>query len=68
MLNNLIEWERQNGYKAWYVAHKLGLTPSQYSKIKHGITKPSVEIAEKLKTEFGVKDPIKLLKNQKGGE
>jgi len=68
MLDNLIEWEKQHGYKSKYVADKLGLTPSQYSKVKHGTRKPTVEMVEKLKKEFGVKDPIKLLKNHKGGE
>ena len=68
MLHNLIEWELENGYKAKYVADKLGLTPSQYSKIKHGTRKPTLEIAEKLKKEFGIRDPIKLLKNDKGGD
>lgn len=63
MLNNLIEWEKANGYKACFIADKIGLTPSQYSKLKHGTTKPSVEVAEKFKTEFGVSDPIELLKN-----
>lgn len=63
MLKNLIEWERANGYKANFVAEKLGLSPSQYSLIKHGKNKPPLEMAAKLKKEFGVKDPIKLLQN-----
>lgn len=68
MLQNLIEWEKENGYKANYVAEKLGLTPSQYSKIKHGTNKPPIEMAERLKKVFGVRDPIKLLTNDKGGD
>jgi transcriptional regulator with XRE-family HTH domain len=63
MLSNLIEWERANGYKANFVAEKLGLSPSQYSLIKHGKNKPTVGMAEKLQSEFGVDDPIELLKN-----
>lgn len=63
MLTNLIEWERANGYKANFVAEKLGLTPSQYSKIKSGQIKPSIKMAELLQTEFGVEDPIEILKN-----
>lgn len=66
MLDNLIEWERESGYKAKFIADKLLLSESQYSKIKHGVNKPPIEMAERLKTEFGVKDPFKLLK--KGGE
>lgn len=65
MLHKLIEWENENGYKAHYVAEKLGLSDSQYSLIKHGKRKPPLEMAEKLKTEFKVRDPIKLLKNAK---
>lgn len=68
MLDNLIEWEKKQGYKSCFVAEKLGLTPSQYSLIKHGKRKPTVEMVEKLKKEFGVRDPIKLLKNHKGGD
>ena len=64
MLNTLIEWEHENGYKAKYVAEKLGLTEMQYSRIKRGLQKPPLEMAEKLKSEFGVKDPFKLLKNE----
>lgn len=63
MLDRLIEWEKEKGYKACFVAAKLGLTPSQYSLIKHGKRKPTVEMVEKLKTEFNVKNPFKLLKN-----
>ena len=69
MLNNLIEWEKGTGLKAQFIAEKLGLTAAQYSKIKHGLQKPTVNMADKLKTEFNVKDPIKLLINSKeGGE
>lgn len=68
MLDNLIEWEKSHGYKACYVAQKIGLTPSQYSKMKHGRTKPTLEVVEKLTTEFKVKNPTELLKNFKGGE
>lgn len=68
MLQNLIEWEKENGFKAKYVAEKLGLSDSQYSKIKHGTNKPPLEMVEKLHTEFKVRDPIRLLKNDKGGD
>lgn len=68
MLTNLIEWEKSTGLKAQYIAGKLGLTPSQYSKIKHGTNKPTVDMADKLKKEFNVTDPIELLKNQEGGD
>ena len=68
MLNNLIEWEKSNGFKACYVAEKLGLTPSQYSKLKHGHTRPSVEIVERLEKEFNVSNATELLKNFKGGD
>lgn len=65
MRNNLVEWERKNGYKANFVADKLGLTPSQYSKLKHGKRRATIETAERLHKEFDVEDPILLLKNAK---
>lgn len=62
MLNNLIKWEKENGYKATFIAEKLGITDSQYSKIKLGKQKPTIEIAEKLEKVFGIDDVFELLK------
>lgn len=56
MLDNLIKWEKENGFKAKYVAEKLGLTESQYSKLKSGKLKPSIEVAYLLHKEFGIDD------------
>lgn len=62
MLKNLIQWEKQHGYKSKYVADKLGISESSYSKIKQGTVKPSVDLARKLEEEFNV-DALELLKN-----
>ena len=63
-LNRLIEWEKANGYKAKYVAKKLGLSASQYSQMKLGKIKPSIKVAERLKAEFNVEDVFELLKEE----
>jgi len=62
MLVNLINWEKENGYKAKYVAQKLGISDSQYSKIKLGKQQPTIEIAKKFCDIFGVDDVFELLK------
>lgn len=62
MLKNLINWEKEHGYKAKFIADKLGISESSYSKIKQGTVKPSVELAMKLEEEFDV-DALELLKN-----
>lgn len=61
MLTNLIQWEKENGYKAKYVAEKLGITESTYSKIKLGKQKPTIEIAYKFQEVFGVDNVYELL-------
>ena len=63
-LTRLIAWEKENGFKAKFVAEKLGLSASQYSQIKLGKIKPSVKVAEKLHSEFGVDDVFELLKEE----
>lgn len=65
MLKNLIEWERKNGYKAVYVAKRLGLTEAQYSKIKNGKQKPPLDMAYRLAVEFKIENPLNLLKDVK---
>lgn len=62
MLKNLIIWEKDHGYKAKFIADKLGISESMYSKIKKGTVKPSVDMAMKLEKEFNV-DALELLKN-----
>ena len=58
---NLIKWEKQNGYKAKYVAQKLGISETAYSFIKNCKTTPSLETAYKFQEIFGV-DVFELLK------
>lgn len=67
MLQRLIDWEKANGYKGVFVARKLGLTNVQYSRLKMGRTKPTIEVLEKLHRLFRIpyEDAIKLLKEDK---
>lgn len=62
MLKNLITWQNENGLTGKFVASKLGLTQSQYSKIKLGQQKPTVEMAERLAKEFNIENVYILLK------
>ena len=62
MRNKLIEWEHENGYKSNYVAQKIGITPTVWSRIKHGKYKPSLMVAERLQKEFGIENVFELLK------
>lgn len=61
MLTNLIKWEKENGYKACFIAQKLGITESAYSKIKLGKQKPTIEIAYRFQEVFGVDNVLELL-------
>lgn len=61
MLTNLIKWENENGYKSKFVADKLGITESAYSKIKLGKQKPTLEIAYKFQEVFGIDNVYELL-------
>lgn len=61
MLKNLIIWEKENGYKSKFVAEKLGISQAQYTNMKKGRRKPSIEIAHKFQQEFNIKDVFELL-------
>jgi transcriptional regulator with XRE-family HTH domain len=65
-LTKLIEWEHSNGYKAKFVAEKLGLSQSNYSAIKKGRIKPSLKMVDKLSKEFNmsIDDAIDLLRKE----
>ena len=65
VLDKLIEWENRSGYKAKYIAKKLGLSEPQYSKLKRGKIKPTIEVAYLLHQEFKVDDAITLLRKEK---
>ena len=67
MLQRLIDWEKANGYKGTFVARKLNLTAVQYSRLKTGRSKPTIEVLEKLHRNFRIpyEDAIKLLKEDK---
>lgn len=62
MRNNLIEWEDTNGYKGNWVAKKLGISPSAYSKIKRGKQDPSIEFAYKFIEMFPNVDVLELMR------
>lgn len=63
-LKKLIQWEEENGYKAKWVAQKLGLSPSQYSQIKLGKIRPSVAVVERFQKEFEIADVFDLFKEE----
>lgn len=60
----LIEWEKAHGFKSKYVAEKIGVSDSTWSKIKQGKQKPTFEQAERLKEVFGIKNVFDLLKEE----
>lgn len=53
MLLNLILWEKENGFKAKYVAEKLELTESSYSRMKSGKQTITTDLVFKFNAEFG---------------
>lgn len=61
MRQKLIDWEKEHGYKSKFVAEKIGVSDSTWSKIKQGKQKPTLEQAQKLKDEFGIEDVFELL-------
>lgn len=65
MRENLVTWEKDNGYKGKWVAEKLGVSPSTYSKIKSGKLDPNIELAYKFKDVFPDVDVLKLMEKQK---
>lgn len=60
---NLIMWEKSNGYKAKWVAEKIGITPGTYSQIKNGKQDPSNATAEKFNKAFPGENFFELFKN-----
>lgn len=58
----LIMWEKERGFTGRYVAQKIGVSDSAWSKIKQGKQTPTLEQAEKLKKEFSIEDVFSLLK------
>lgn len=56
----LIMWEKSNGYTGKFVADKLGILESTWSKIKTGKQNPTFEQMEKMQTEFNIKDVLDL--------
>lgn len=63
MLDNLVSWEAENGYKSKYVADKVGLSETQYSLMKHGKRKPSLAVAEAFQRVFKIENVCEFLKN-----
>lgn len=50
--SNLIEWQKENGYKSSWVAKKLGLTITQYADLKSGRRSATLRLCDKLIKEF----------------
>ena len=64
----LIMWEKEHGYKGTFVAHKIGISDSAWSKIKLGKQNPTLEQIDKLRTEFGLENVLDLLKEDEHEE
>lgn len=58
----LILWEKEHGYTGRYVARKIGVSDSTWSKIKNGTQTPTLHQAERLQKEFIIDDVFDLLK------
>lgn len=59
---NLIIWEKENNYKGYEVAQKLGISKVAYSYIKNGKTTPSIEFVYKFTEVYPDADVLKLMK------
>lgn len=64
MRKRLIIWEKENGYTGRYIANKIGISDSAWSKIKKGRQTPTLDQAERLKKEFSIDDIFELLKGE----
>lgn len=53
MLINLILWEKQNGYKAKWVAKQLNCDEAKYSRIKNGKQIADVDLLLRFNEIFG---------------
>lgn len=62
MRMGLIIWEKEHGFTGRYVARKLGISESAWSKIKLGKQVPTLEQAERLREEFEIDDVFELLR------
>lgn len=60
----LIMWEKTHGLKGTFIAKKIGISPSTWSKIKLGKQDPSYKQIEALRKEFGLENVLDLLKEE----
>lgn len=60
----LIAWERENGLKGSFIADKIGVSDSTWSKIKSGKQNPTIEQIDKLREVFGLENILDLLKEE----
>lgn len=60
----LIVWEKESGLKGSYIAEKIGISDSAWSKIKSGKQNPTLEQIEKLREVFGLENILDLLKEE----
>jgi len=60
----LIMWEKQSGLKGSFIAEKIGVSDSTWSKIKSGKQNPTIEQVEKLREVFGLENILDLLKEE----
>lgn len=62
MRMRLIMWEKEHGFTGRFVARKIGVSDSTWSKIKLGKQDPTLGQIEKLRTEFGLDNVLDLLR------
>lgn len=61
----IVLWEKTHGYTGAFVARKLGVSPSTWSRIKAGKQQPTLEHIKKLETEFQIDDVLELFKEER---
>lgn len=64
----LIMWEKKSGLKGKFIAEKIGVSDSAWSRIKNGKQTPTLEQIEKLRSEFGLENILDLLKEAENEE
>lgn len=64
MRNKLINWEKENGFTGRFVARRIGISDSAWSKIKQGKQQPTLENVRRLKAVFGIENVLDLFKEE----
>lgn len=68
MRSKLIKWEKEHGYKAKFVAEKIGVSAPTWCMIKSGKQNPTIDTLCRFKKAFDdVEDVLLLFEDEKGG-